>query len=84
MITPNVLEQINAFIKQSITNSPMKDVEKNVHSLVMAVLQKFNLVTREEFEIQKKVLQATRLKLEEIEKKLLAKMGDNQADDGSE
>ncbi len=49
-----------------------RDVEKNVHSLLQAALGKLDLVTREEFDVQAKVLARTRAKLEELEKTLAA------------
>jgi BMFP domain-containing protein YqiC len=47
-----------------------QDIEKNVHSLLQAALGKLDLVTREEFDVQAKVLARTREKLEQLEKTL--------------
>lgn len=44
-----------------------KDFEKNCHSKLQQIFTKFDLVTREEFDIQSKVLIRTRKKLEELE-----------------
>ena len=46
------------------------DVENNVRSLLQSALNKMNLVTREEFDVQSAVLQRTREKLEQLEKQL--------------
>jgi BMFP domain-containing protein YqiC len=46
------------------------DLEKNFRAALQAGLQKLDLVTREEFEVQKKVLQRTREKLEALERQL--------------
>ena len=46
------------------------DLEKNIRAAVEANLKKLNLVTRDEFEVQKQVLQRTREKLEMLENKL--------------
>ena len=46
------------------------DLEKNIRAAVEANLKKLNLVTRDEFEVQKQVLQRTREKLEMLETKL--------------
>ena len=46
------------------------DIEKNVRSLLQTSLNKMNLVTREEFDVQSAVLQRTREKLEQLEKQL--------------
>ena len=56
---------------QSITkNSPFKEVKNNLRSVIQSKLDEFNLVSREEFEVQKEVLRKTREKLEDLEKKI--------------
>jgi len=44
------------------------DLEKNIRAALDGVMTKMNLVSRQEFEIQEKVLQRTREKLETLEK----------------
>jgi len=44
-----------------------KDFEKNCHSILSKTFARFDLVTREEFDTQTKVLARTRKKLEELE-----------------
>ena len=46
------------------------DVKNNIKVLLEDYLRKLNLVSREEFDIQKEVLLKTRLKIEELENKL--------------
>jgi len=46
------------------------DIENNIHSLLQSSLNKMNLVTREEFDVQSAVLQRTRKKLEQLEKQV--------------
>ncbi len=41
-----------------------------IHQLVLAALNKLDLVTREEFEIQTRVLQKTRSRVEQLEQEL--------------
>lgn len=43
------------------------DIQKTVRSIVQNMLARMDLVTREEFDVQVKVLQRTRLKLEALE-----------------
>jgi len=45
-----------------------QDVEKNLHSLLQGAFARLDLVTREEFDVQSKVLLRTREKLEALEK----------------
>ncbi len=49
-------------------NNLKEDMEKNFHAILQGALGKLDLVTREEFEVQKAVLAKTRSKLEELEK----------------
>ncbi len=46
------------------------ELEKNMRPVLQAGLAKLDLVTREEFEVQKAVLRRTREKLEALEKRL--------------
>ena len=49
-----------------------KDFEKNCHLILTKAFTKFDLVTREEFDTQTKVLSRTRKKLDELEKHIKA------------
>jgi len=65
-------------INQAIENSPAKDIEKNVKSMMTQGFSKLDLVTREEFDVQAQVLAKTRAKLEALETRLAeleAKLG---------
>ncbi len=46
------------------------DMEANFKAVLSSAFDRMDLVTREEFEAQKKVLEKTREKLEELEAKL--------------
>lgn len=46
------------------------DMEKNVHALLQSALSTLDLVSREEFEVQKAVLAKTRSRLEDLEKRV--------------
>jgi BMFP domain-containing protein YqiC len=46
------------------------DIETNFRGLLQSGLDKLDLVTREEFEVQRKVLERTRAKLEQLEQEL--------------
>ena len=47
-----------------------KDFEKNCHVIVATFFDKFDLVSREEFDTQTKVLARTRKKIEELEEQV--------------
>lgn len=52
------------------------DFEKNAKSVVQAALEKMDLVTREEFDLQVALLQRTREKVDQLEKLLESKSND--------
>jgi len=70
MFDPKFFEEINRKISEVIAASPAKDIEKNMKAMMMAMFARLDLVTREEFEVQREVLQRTREKLEAIEARL--------------
>jgi BMFP domain-containing protein YqiC len=47
-----------------------RDLEQNFKSVLQAGLARFDLVTREEFDVQTAVLRRTRDKLDELEQRL--------------
>jgi ubiquinone biosynthesis accessory factor UbiK len=62
-----------------------QDVERNFRSLLHSGLERMDLVTREEFDLQAAVLERTREKLEALETRLaeLEKSADHQRDTGA-
>ncbi|WP_413438117.1 accessory factor UbiK family protein [Sulfuriferula sp. GW1] len=65
-----LLDEIGGKISQVISNSPARDIEKNIRAMMQSALQKLDLVTREEFDVQQEVLLRTREKLTELETRL--------------
>lgn len=65
----NLADRIANAIPPGLTNLK-DDVEKNVHALLQSGLSKLDMVSREEFEVQKAVLAKTRARLEELEKRV--------------
>ncbi|MES2366084.1 MAG: accessory factor UbiK family protein [Pseudomonadota bacterium] len=70
MPNQKLLDEIGGKISQAINNSPAKDIEKNVRTMMQSALQKLDLVTREEFDVQQEVLLRTREKLIELESRV--------------
>lgn len=66
----NFFNDLQGKINQAIDNSPAKDIEKNVKSMMTQGFAKLDLVTREEFDVQAQVLAKTRAKLEALEIRL--------------
>jgi BMFP domain-containing protein YqiC len=70
MLNAKLFEDIHARISQVISDSPAKDIEKNVRALMSAAFSKMDLVTREEFDVQVELLRRTRAKLDDLERRL--------------
>ncbi len=67
-----IIELVNKIENLIPENSEgLKDeLKENIKVLIEDYLHRLNLVTREEFDIQQEVLLKTRLKIEELEKKI--------------
>ena len=50
-----------------LKNSPATDIERNVKTLISQGLAKFELVTREEFEVQRELQSRLRTRVETLE-----------------
>ncbi len=71
MFDPKSIDDIANRLADAIPpglNNIKDDMEKNFHAILQSALGKLDLVTREEFEVQKAVLAKTRSKLEALEK----------------
>lgn len=58
-------KKLSAVLPDSLHDAK-KDLENNFRSVLQGAFAKLDLVTREEFDVQAKVLSKTRLKLEEL------------------
>jgi BMFP domain-containing protein YqiC len=70
MDTVSFLDELQDRLAALIRNTPAADLQKNVKALLTQQFARLELVTREEFDTQTKVLARARVKLEELEKKL--------------
>ena len=71
MLDTKFIDDLARQISESIPSGikeMQKDVEKNVHTLLQSAFDRLDLVTREEFDTQTRVLARTREKLEQLEK----------------
>jgi BMFP domain-containing protein YqiC len=67
-MTPDkLLKELSAKLAEAVATSPAKDFEKNAKAMLSAGFAKLDLVTREEFDVQAKVLARTRERLAELE-----------------
>jgi BMFP domain-containing protein YqiC len=61
------LNDIESRMREVFAQSPAADLEKNLRALLGGFFAKLDLVTREEFDVQRQVLLRTREKLAELE-----------------
>jgi ubiquinone biosynthesis accessory factor UbiK len=71
MADARLFEEIDRKMKEVFARSPAADLEKNLRVLLQSAFSRLDLVTREEFDVQREVLARTRAKLAELEAKLL-------------
>lgn len=70
MSNAKFLDEIAAKFSALLAASPAKDLEKNVRALLAATFSHLDLVTREEFDIQRELLARTRERLAQLESRL--------------
>ena len=67
MLNPKLLDEMSARVSSLLAATPAGDIEKNMRAALAGVFAKLDLVTREEFDVQREVLARTRAKLEALE-----------------
>ncbi len=72
MATPRIFDEISAKLSELAANSPVRDIEKNAKALLGSAFSRLDLVTREEFDIQREILEQTRRRLTELEARVAA------------
>ena len=70
MTDPRLLDEIGTRVSDILAKSPAGDVEKNVRALLATFFDRFDLVTRDDFEVQKRVLERAQTRLAELELRL--------------
>jgi len=70
MLNPKLFEDLSSRIAATMAASPLADVEKNLRALLTSGFAKLDLVTREEFDVQREVLTRTCEKLAVLEKRV--------------
>jgi BMFP domain-containing protein YqiC len=66
----NIFSDVNERLRRVFEQSPAADLEKNVRAMLTSVFARLDLVTREEFDVQREVLLRTREKLAKLEARL--------------
>ncbi len=67
MLNPKFFEDLSGKIAQMLAASPAADLEKNAKVMMTNAFSRLDLVTREEFDVQREVLARSRQKTAELE-----------------
>jgi len=67
MLNPKLLDEMSARVSSLLAATPAGDIEKNLRAVLAGLFAKLDLVTREEFDVQREVLARTREKLAALE-----------------
>ncbi len=70
VIDKRLFEDLNARLAEALRQSPAQDFEKNVRALLSSWFDRLDLVTREDFELQKLRLEEAQAKLTALEARL--------------
>jgi BMFP domain-containing protein YqiC len=70
METPAFIEELQQRIAAMLSGTPAADLQKNLKALLAQQFARLDLVTREEFEIQREVLATAREKIAALEARL--------------
>ena len=70
MIDKRVFEELSQRVGEALRNSPAADIEKNLRALLANWFDRMDLVSREDFDVQKKLLERAQAKLAELEARL--------------
>lgn len=69
MTDTKTIDEIVAAVTRLLPEGP-KGLEKNLRAAMQGVFDRLKLVSREELEVQEQVLQRTRARLQELEKRI--------------
>ncbi|MBI5899320.1 MAG: accessory factor UbiK family protein [Rhodocyclales bacterium] len=70
MLNPKLLDEMSSRMSSLLANTPAGEVEKNLRAALAGLFAKLDLVTREEFDVQREVLARTRAKLGAMEARI--------------
>jgi BMFP domain-containing protein YqiC len=66
----HLLDQLGARLGEAMRASPAQDLEKNLHALLVAFFDRFDVVAREDFDVQRKLLARAQEKLAALEARI--------------
>ncbi len=72
MTDKRLIDELGERIAEAMRESPAQDLEKNLHALLGAFFDRYDLVLREDFEVQKKLLERAQEQVASLESRLSA------------
>lgn len=70
MLDPKILTDLSARVSQALAATPVADIEKNLRALLTAQFARLDLVTRDDFELQKELLARAQARLAALEQRI--------------
>jgi hypothetical protein len=70
MSDKRLFDDLSERINEALRNSPAQDFEKNLRAMLAGWFDRMDLVLREDFEVQKKLLERAQAKLVELEARI--------------
>jgi hypothetical protein len=67
VIDPKFLEELRRRVEGVMRDSPVQDIERNLRAVLAGWFDRLDLVLREDFEVQKKLLERAQARLAELE-----------------
>jgi BMFP domain-containing protein YqiC len=67
VIDTRLFEELRQKIDEALRDSPAQDIEKNLRALLAGWFDRMDLVLRQDFEVQKKLLEQAQAKLAALE-----------------
>ena len=67
MPTPPLWDELGEKLSAALRDSPAHDLEKNLRALLASWFDRLDLVLREDFEVQRKLLERAEARLRELE-----------------
>jgi BMFP domain-containing protein YqiC len=67
MIDRRLFDDLGKRIDEAVRNSPAQDIGRNLRALVTSWLDRMDLVLREDFEVQRQLLERAQARLAELE-----------------
>lgn len=70
MTSASPLDELKARVSDALRGSPARDLERNMHALLTAFFDRFELASREDLDVQKKLLERAEARLVALERRV--------------